>query len=86
MMQLKASSPNLMVHQQGFVQLFLPCVQGVSQNCKQLASVLTRFMRSILTLMMNNKNKETISVGVFQRLEKGQNLLATQNLTNPKPS
>ncbi len=34
--------------------------------------------------MMNNKNKETIWVGVFQRLEKGQNLLATQNLTNPK--
>ncbi len=53
MMQLKASSPNLMVHQQGFVQLFLNSrtrgVQGIPQNCKQLASVHTRFMRSILT-------------------------------------
>jgi hypothetical protein len=56
-----------MVHQQGFVQLFLnSCthgVQGIPQNCKQLASVHAHKIYEIYTHLNDEQQKQRNYLG-----------------------
>ncbi len=100
MMQLKASSPNLMVHQQCSVQLFLCAryttkLQTTCLHAHKIYEIYTRLndeqqkQRSYLgrgVSKVGGRAKPFGNPGMLEMNEFSPIVLPPQNLTNPKPS